>query len=221
MASEPAQLVALDLVGISVFALSGALAAVRRNLDVFGVIVLATVTALGGGMLRDVLLGQTPPHALREWPYLATPLVAALIAFRWHPHLLRITGAVLVLDAAGLGLFTITGTSQALDAHLNFAGATLIGVLTGIGGGMLRDVVLQEVPVVLNRDIYALAAVAGAILICLGAALHVLGPHRSAPHAAVIAWDVAAVAVVFGIRMIALRRRWSPPYPTRVQKPEA
>jgi uncharacterized membrane protein YeiH len=212
VAGEPIPLVALDLIGISVFAVSGALAAVRRDLDVFGVLVLATVTALGGGVLRDVLLGATPPRALRDWPYLAVPAAAGLAAFLWHPQLRRLNRIVLLLDAAGLGLFTVTGTAQALNAGLGYAGSCVIGLLAGIGGGILRDVLLLEVPAVLQRDIYALAAVAGTVLISVGYGARIIGAHRTGSHALGVAWEVAAVAVVFAIRIVALRRRWSAPH---------
>jgi Glycine transporter len=110
---EPTQLVVLDLIGVFVFALSGGLAGVRARLDIFGVLVLATVTAIGGGILRDTLIGSTPPSALRDWLFLAVPAGAGLIVFYWHPQVERAMRMVLVLDAAGLGLFTATGTRLA------------------------------------------------------------------------------------------------------------
>lgn len=191
----------LDLVGVFVFALSGALAAVRARLDLFGVVVVATVTALGGGIVRDTLLAQNPPYALRHWPYLVVPVVAAAVVFGWHPHVARLRKLVLVLDAAGLGLFTVTATQNSLQTGLGVAAASMIGVTTGIGGGVIRDVLLRQIPVVLQREIYAVAALMGAGLVCLGSAMHQL-------HAP---WLIATAAVVFAVRMLALVRHWSAP----------
>lgn len=196
-------LLALDVAGSFVFALSGALAAVRARLDVFGVVVVATVTAVGGGVLRDVLLGLTPPNALRHWWYLAVPAAAAVLVFVWHPQVTRMLRPIVVLDAAGLGLFTVTGTRLALEQGLGAAGACALGVLTGIGGGVIRDVLLREIPLVLRREIYALAAAAGAVLIVLGDRLGALN----------LAWQVGAAVVVFAVRVLAARRRWSAPTP--------
>jgi len=198
---SPAQL-ALDLSGCFVFALSGGLAAVRARLDVFGVVVVATVTAIGGGILRDVLLGLTPPSALRHWPYLAVPAVAAVLVFVWHPAVSRLRRPIVVLDAAGLGLFTVTGTRLALDQGLAPAGAVALGVLTGIGGGVLRDVLLREIPLVLRGEIYALAAGAGAVLVVVG--------DRVGWTAG---WQVGAAALVFLVRVLAARRHWLAPMP--------
>ena len=198
---------ALDLVGVFVFALSGGVAAVRSRLDLFGVVVVASVTALGGGVMRDTLLDANPPYALRHWQYLVVPAVAAVIVFRWHPQVARARKTVLVLDAAGLGLFTVTATQKSLEAGLGWAGASMVGVLAGIGGGVLRDVLLRQIPVVLRREIYAVAALIGAILVCLGRAVHQL-------HAP---WLVCTAVVVFGVRMVAVRRHWSAPTPRNLE----
>src|SRR3954452_18131387 len=120
---------ALDLAGCFVFALSGGLAAVRARLDVFGVVVVATVTAIGGGLLRDVLVGVTPPNALRHWPYLAVPAVAAVVVFVWHPQVNRFRPPIVALDAAGLGLPSVAGTRLALDHRLQPWPAVALGVL--------------------------------------------------------------------------------------------
>ena len=191
---------ALDLAGSFVFALSGGLAAVRARLDVFGVVVVATVTAIGGGVVRDVLVGVTPPNALRHWPYLAVPAAAAVVVFLWHPQVNRMRRPIIVLDAAGLGLFTVTGTRLALDHGLGPAGACALGVLTGIGGGVLRDVLLREIPLVLRREIYALASGAGAVLVIIGSKV-----------GWAIGWQVAAALAVFTVRVLAARRNWSAP----------
>jgi uncharacterized membrane protein YeiH len=154
-------LLVLDLVGVAVFAASGALAAVHARLDVFGVIVLAAVTALGGGIVRDVLLGVTPPSTLRQWPYLVVPAAVALLVFRWHPAVARLRRAVQLADALGLALFVVTGTRVALGTGAPAVTSALVGVITGVGGGVLRDLLLNEIPTVLRREIYALAAAAG------------------------------------------------------------
>jgi uncharacterized membrane protein YeiH len=198
---EPTQLVVLDLIGVFVFALSGGLAAVRARLDIFGVLVLATVTAIGGGIIRDTLIGSTPPAALRDWLFLAVPAAAGLVVFYWHPQVERAMRMVLVLDAAGLGLFTATGTRLALEAHLSVAGSCAIGLITGIGGGVIRDVLLRQIPVVLRREIYAVASLVGAVIVCGADRLHV-PPVPS---------EVVAALVVFAIRIVALRRHWSAP----------
>jgi uncharacterized membrane protein YeiH len=197
---------ALDLAGCFVFALSGGLAAVRARLDVFGVVVVATVTAIGGGILRDVLAGVTPPNALRHWPYLAVPAAAAVLVFVWHPQVNRMRRPIVVLDAAGLGLFTVTGTRLALDHGLGPSGAVALGVLTGIGGGVVRDVLLREIPLVLRREIYALASAAGAVLVVVGSKV-----------GWTIGWEIGAAAAVFAVRVLAARRHWSAPTPRAVE----
>ena len=193
-----------DLSGIFVFGLSGGLAAVRARLDVFGVVVLAAITALGGGIMRDVLLGITPPFALRHWPYLAVAGAAGLVTFRMHAQVERLRRAYLVLDAAGLGLFSVTATKLGLQHGLGVAGACAVGVITGIGGGMLRDVLIREIPIVLQHsEIYALAALLGAVVACTCYRLHVLHLPE----------QIAAAALVFGVRVVALRRGWRAPVP--------
>jgi uncharacterized membrane protein YeiH len=199
---EPAQLVTLDLVGAFVFSLSGALAAVRARLDIFGVVVVGIVTAIGGGILRDTLLGATPPASLRHWPYLAVPAAAAVVVFYWHPQLARLRRTVLVLDAAGLGLFTVAGTRLALDAGLGAAGSCTLGLITGIGGGVLRDILLRQIPLVLQRgELYAIVALVGAAAVCVGHGAGLLGTP----------WLVGCAVAVFLLRMLALRRHWQAP----------
>ena len=121
--------------------------------------------------MRDTLIAANPPYSFRHPAYLITPVVAAVVVFRWHPQIARLRKPVLVLDAAGLALFAVTGTQAALRAGLGLAASTLVGVLAAIGGGLLRDVLLRQIPVVLRREIYAVAALAGAVLVCLGNAL--------------------------------------------------
>ncbi|MGO1050946.1 trimeric intracellular cation channel family protein [Crossiella sp. CA198] len=196
-------LTVLELVGIAVFAASGALAAVRARLDVFGVVVLAMTTALGGGIIRDVLLGIHPPTALRTWPYLLVSAATGLLVFAFHPQVAKLRRAVLLADAVGLGLFTTGGTTTALAAGVPVYTACLIGMTTGIGGGALRDLLLREIPTVLRQEIYAVAALTGAIVVAIG--------HRLSLPAGPTA--VVAAALICGLRLLALWRRWDAPRP--------
>ena len=197
---EPsATLVVLDLVGIFVFAISGALVAVRKDLDVFGVLVLAGTTGLGGGFLRDVLIDATPPAALADWRYLLVPVAAGLLTFWFHPALGRMERTVTVFDAFGLGLFCVTGALKALDYGLGPVPAALMGMVTGIGGGMARDVLAGRVPAVFRGELYATPALAGAFVAVLGARLELpvvrRGRGRGRPvHDLAAARDVAALA---------------------------
>ncbi len=134
-----ALLVVLDLTGIFVFAISGGLVGVRKELDLFGVLVLAGATGLGGGFMRDVLIGAVPPAALSDWRYLMVPVVAGLVTFWFHPVLGRMERLVTVFDAAGLGLFCVVGALKALDYGLGPVPAVLMGTLTAVGGGVVRD----------------------------------------------------------------------------------
>lgn len=191
-------LVALDLAGVFVFALSGAALAVEKRLDLFGVLVLAVVTALGGGVLRDVLLGALPPTALADGRYLPVALAAGLVAFAGTSRIDRVAGAVRLFDAAGLGLFVATGTAKGLDLGLGGVSAVALGCLTGIGGGMLRDLLVGVVPVVLRRELYAVPAALGASVVVIGDDV-----GADAPTTAVL-----AAAVVFGVRMVGVWRDW-------------
>ncbi|WP_405112240.1 trimeric intracellular cation channel family protein [Micromonospora sp. NBC_01405] len=193
-----------DLTGVAVFAASGASAAVVKRLDLFGVAFVGFVAALGGGIFRDLVIDEAPPLAFADWRYAATAAVAAAAVFWLHPQFARLRTTVLVLDAAGLGLFTVTGTLKALDAQVPPVGACLIGMLTAIGGGLARDLLTGEIPVVLRREIYAVAALAGSIAV---AALHASGNAGAAGL-------TAAAVFVFALRLMALRRRWSAPVAT-------
>ena len=146
-------LVVLDLVGIAVFAVSGGLVAVRKDLDIFGVLVLAVTTGLGGGFIRDVLIGAVPPAALADWRYLLVPAVAGLVTFWFHPTLGRMERLVNVFDAAGLSVFCVTGALKALAFGLGMLPAAVLGMVSAIGGGMLRDVLAGRVPVVLRGEL--------------------------------------------------------------------
>jgi uncharacterized membrane protein YeiH len=195
--------VALDLVGVFAFAISGGIVAVRKNLDIFGVLVLAAITGLGGGTLRDVLIGAVPPAALSDWRYLVVPLVAGLVTFRFHLTLSRMERVVTVFDAAGLGLFCVTGALKALEYGVAPAAAALMGLLTGIGGGIARDVLAGRVPVVLRAELYAIPALVGA-----GATVALDG--LGAP---LVLATVPSAVLCTAWRLVALRRGWHAPLP--------
>jgi uncharacterized membrane protein YeiH len=205
---EPSGLtLTLDLCGVFVFALSGALAAVFRKLDVVGVVVLGSVAAVGGGLTRDLLLGDVPPPALEDWRYAAVATVAALLTFLYHPQVNRLTRFVRLFDAAGLGFFAVAGTAKALSAGLGPVPACILGVVTGVGGGLLRDVLLREIPLVFRTgELYAVAALVGAIIVAVADEAGAYNPGTAA----------VAVTVVVLLRIVALRRSWSAPIPRGV-----
>ncbi|GAA3816555.1 trimeric intracellular cation channel family protein [Streptomyces chiangmaiensis] len=193
----------LDLVGIFVFAISGALLAVRKNFDVFGIAVLAEVTALGGGLFRDVVIGAVPPAAFTDLGYFLTPLLAALLVFFLHPQVERIQVAVNVFDAAGLGLFCVAGTTKAYDHGLGLTSSAALGLATAVGGGVLRDVLANEVPSLLrwDRDLYAVPAIVGAAMVAMCIRYDVLTPFTSG----------LAVITAFVLRLLAMRFHWRAP----------
>ncbi len=192
----------IDLIGTAVFALSGGLLAVRRNFDVVGILVLSVAAGLGGGMLRDVLLGDTPPAALRNEAYLITALVAALIAFFFSPRVAQLRRSMLLLDAVGLGFFAVSGTLRSLSAGLGPLPAVLLGVVTGAGGGVIRDLLALEIPVALRRDVYALAAFVGAVAF--------VGVDRVSSQ--VIA-AVVGITLTVALRLLSMRFGWQAPRP--------
>ncbi|MGI5169385.1 trimeric intracellular cation channel family protein [Spirillospora sp. CA-253888] len=197
----------LDLLGIFVFAVSGALAAVRQRLDVVGMVVLAEITALGGGILRDLVIGAVPPAAFTSLGYVLTPLAACVLVFFWHPQVARLLPAVMFFDAAGLGLFCVTGTLKALDHGLSPLHAVLLGVITAVGGGILRDMMSGQIPGVLyDRQLYALPAMLGAVVI---AAAHSLDLHGATVTA-------GAALLAFALRVAAMRYGWRTPRPRGV-----
>ena len=194
---------ALDLTGIFAFGISGALMAIRRDFDVVGIAILAVITALGGGILRDLVLGHTPPPAFTQWEYLVVPLAAAAVTFVAHPELERSMRTLLVFDAAGLGLFCVAGTVKALEHGLAPVAAATLGVTTAVGGGVLRDVIARETPTLFGPDseLYALPAVAGALVVAITWELGAYKPMLGA----------LAAAAIFGIRGLALRHHWRGP----------
>lgn len=187
-----------DFAGTFVFALSGATAGVRRRLDLFGVLVLGFAAAAAGGILRDVLIGALPPVAIRDWAYPVIAGVAALIVFFQSALIERLKQPVQLFDAAGLALFAVLGTQKALMYGLNPLAAAMLGVLSGIGGGMARDIMLAEIPTVLRAEVYAVAALAGAAVVVAGEALS-LPPHLGM---------IAGGLLCFIVRVLAMRRNW-------------
>lgn len=193
----------LDLVGIFVFAISGALLAVRKNFDVFGMTVLAEVTALGGGVLRDLIIGAVPPAAFTDLGYFLTPMLATLLVVFLHPEVERITKAVGVFDAAGLGLFCVTGTMKAHAHGLGLTFAAALGVATAVGGGVLRDILAHEVPSLLrwDRDLYAVPAMMGATMAALLIHFDALSATTS----------VIPVLTAFVLRLLSMHFHWRAP----------
>jgi uncharacterized membrane protein YeiH len=201
---EPAMktlLLVLDLLGTFVFALSGAAAGVKNRLDLFGVLVLSFAAANSGGIARDLLIGAVPPAAVGDWRYLAVSLVAGTMTFYWYSAIDRLRSPVLMFDGAGLALFAVAGTQKALAFGLGPVMAALLGMLTGIGGGMARDLLLAEIPIVLRADLYAIAALAGAAVVVTGHLLQL-------PSAAT---TIVGAALCFGLRLMAMHRGWHLP----------
>jgi uncharacterized membrane protein YeiH len=194
-------LVAFDLAGTFVFALSGATAAVRHRLDLFGVLVLSFAAGNSGGIARDVMIGAIPPAAISDWRYVAVCILAGLVTFYWYRTIDRLSSPVLLFDAAGLGLFAVAGAGKALAFHAGPVASTLLGMLTGIGGGMARDVLVREVPTVLRRELYAVAAL-------IGAAVMVIGRMLSMPSGVS---EGLGAALCFGLRFAAIRQKWQLP----------
>ena len=200
----------LDLIGTFVFGLSGATMAARKRLDLFGVLVLAFATASAGGIARDLLIGHVPPSALRNWHYPAIWIAAGLAGFLWSNVIERLHHPVRLFDAMGLAVFAVAGTAKALDAGIAPLVAPLLGMLSGIGGGVVRDMLLAQVPLVLQRgELYAVAALAGASLVPIGAAL-------GWPMPAVM---VAGALLTFALRMASLRYGWQLPTSGRDRTP--
>lgn len=187
---------AADLAGTVVFAIEGANAAVGARLDLLGVLVLSFIVALGGGMVRDLLIGATPPSAIRDWRYPVLAFAAGLATFLLHTQVAELpTWLLATLDAAGLALFAVAGAGKALDFQTSPLAAVLLGAITGCGGGVIRDLLLARVPMVLVADIYASAAL-------LGAAVLVIGRKLGCPPATAA---VVGGLACFLVRMAAIR----------------
>ncbi|WP_205451958.1 trimeric intracellular cation channel family protein [Sphingobium estronivorans] len=200
----------LDLAGTFAFALSGATAGVRRQLDIFGVLVLSFAASTFGGITRDVVIGAVPPAALQDWRYLAVSIAAGLICFFWSSLIEKLRNPVRMLDAMGLALFAVAGTEKALAFGLSPVMAALLGMLTGIGGGVARDVLLAEIPGVLRSDLYAVAALVGAAIVVIG---HML-------YFPILLTACGGGLACFSLRMVAIRRGWHLPQASERKRPQ-
>lgn len=204
MTTEPALLVSLDLAGTLTYAVNGGLTAVHAaRLDIVGVITLAMVSGLGGGIIRDVLLGALPPATFSDWRYLAVAAGGGLAAFALSRPLTKLAAVITALDAAGLGLFAVTGASKSLATGLAPAPAVILGAVTGVGGGTLRDVLLGQVPSVFRRGLYAIPA-----LLAAGITVAAIRTGTYGPPAA-----LAAVLTCFTVRMLGVRYNINAPMP--------
>ena len=193
----------LDLTGTFVFALSGAILAVRKDYDIVGVVVLAISAGLGGGIIRDVLLGDAPPRAIADSVYLLTAITAALLGFFLSSTIERLSASFRLLDALGLGFFAVAGTARSLDADIGAVQAILLGVVSGAGGGIVRDLLARDVPLVLRGDVYALAALAGAAGYWATDGVGLSDPIRSA----------LGISLTVIVRVLAIRYGWQAPRP--------
>jgi uncharacterized membrane protein YeiH len=194
-------LLTLDLFGTFAFAISGATAGVRKQLDLFGVLVLSFAAATAGGIARDLAIGAVPPPALVDWRYLAVSMLAGLATFYFSDTVERLRNPVQLFDAIGLALFAVSGAAKALAFGLGPSGALLLGMVSGIGGGMVRDLLVAEIPGVMRRELYAVAALLGAGCVVVG---HAAG-WPAGPSA------VAGALACFVLRLLAMRRGWRLP----------
>lgn len=194
-------LITLDFIGTFVFAISGATLGVRRQLDLFGVLVLSFAAAVSGGIARDVLIGAIPPVGLSDWRYLAVSCLAGVLTFYRDGDIERLRNPVQLFDAAGLGLFAVTGATKALASGLGPVAAILLGTLTGIGGGIARDILVARTPVILQSELYAVAALAGATVV-------VTGHWLQLPSVPVV---MLGALLCFGLRFMAIRHGWRLP----------
>jgi len=195
----------LDLLGVLAFAVSGNLLAARKSIDIMGSLVLGLCAGLGGGIMLDVILGRIPA-SLQEPIYLIPPVVSALTVYLLGQRAHHARVPIVAFDALGLGVFATTGASIGMSAGVPFASAVLLGVLTAVGGGMIRDVLANEIPAVFNgSDLYIIPAIVGAGLTVLLWTLGLFAP-----------WVAPVIAVfVFAVRMLAWHFEWRVPSPMR------
>lgn len=192
----------LELAGTFAFALSGAIAAKKRNLDWFGVAAIAFTVACGGGIIRDLCIGAIPPAGLTNWRYLVVAIIASGLTVGFFPVVKQLKRPVLFFDAIGLALFAVTGAQKTLAFGHNGEVAVLLGITTAVGGGVIRDILLTRVPVILEKEIYASAAL-------LGSGIVVLGHYLNWGSGGWVA--LVALAVSFTLRILALRFHWNLP----------
>ncbi len=191
----------LDLMGTAAFAISGAIAGIRKDSDIYGVVVLGCVTAVGGGTLRDILVGRIPPFIFNDYNYLILSIIVSVLTFFFYNFFEKRYDILLVMDALGLGVFTIIGISVGLNYKIGYMGAVMMGVMTGTVGGMIRDTLLGEIPLVLQKTVYASACLAGGILYII---LIQIGVNDNIN-------VVLSATFVFSIRMLAIKLNWNLP----------
>lgn len=192
----------LDLAGTFVFAISGAAAAKERGLDLFGICAIAFTVACGGGIIRDLCIGAIPPAGLTNWQYLVAAIIATGMTIGLYPLVQRLNHPVIFFDALGLALFAVTGAQKSLAYGHNAEVAVLLGITTAVGGGVLRDILLNRVPVILEKEIYASVALIGALIVVLGNYLKWLSTD----------WvSIIALMICFSLRLLALRYHWNLP----------
>jgi uncharacterized membrane protein YeiH len=191
----------LELAGTFAFALSGSTAARQRGLDLFGICAIAFTVACGGGIIRDLCIGAIPPAGLANWYYLVAAITASALTVGLYPLVQRLNHPVILFDAVGLSLFAVTGAQKALSYGHNAEVAILLGITTAVGGGVLRDVLLNRVPIILKKEIYASAALVGAVIVVLGNYLNLSSDWVA----------IFSIMTCFTIRMLAIRFQWNLP----------
>jgi uncharacterized membrane protein YeiH len=191
----------LNLSGTFAFGLSGGILAVKKRMDLFGVLVLSVSTGLGGGIVRDLILGHTPPATLTDWRYLGTAGLAGVLVFVWYNRIANHGTFITTFDAVGLSIFTVTGTVIALKAGLGPAPAALLGILTGVGGGVVRDVLAAEIPLIFRSEVYAVASMLGAVIVIAASQAGFSG----------IPSEILAAIATFILRMVSVQRGWKIP----------
>ena len=206
---DPTLILWLNLIGTFVFGLSGGMAAVKARLDLFGVLAIAYITACGGGIARDLCIGAVPPAGLADWRYALTAVIAALLTIVAYARVEQLTSPVRLFDALGLGLFAVYGAHKALALGMNAEVAVLVGMLTAVGGGVARDVLLNRVVVIMQQEIYASAAF-------LGAGVAVLGEYLGWGSL----WSMwLPIVLCCGLRLLSLRFHWHLPTLARDETP--
>lgn len=207
MGTESSLFLALDLAGTFAFALNGALTAIRiAKLDLVGVVTLGMITALGGGIIRDIFIDSLPPATFSDWRYLAVAALGSLIAFGFGQRLNLLSRPIEVLDAAGLSLFAVSGASKALEFGLGPMQAVILGAVTAVGGGTIRDMMIGRIPFVLRSELYAIPALLAALIVVCGVRIGV--PE--------LAGALVGAGLCFGIRLLGLHFNWHAPRPPHV-----
>ncbi len=195
----------LEMAGTFAFAISGAIAARVRGLDLFGICALAFTVACGGGIIRDLCIGAVPPAGLRNWQYLVVTLIAAGLTVLLYHLVQRLNRPVVFFDAVGLSLFAVTGAQKALAYGQNGEVAVLLGITTAVGGGVLRDILLNRVPVIFEKEIYASAALSASLIVVLGNELTWISRD----------WiSIIALITCLTLRILALHYHWNLPTPS-------